>query len=85
MYRLYTTGIYCGVLKQGSAPKERVYHAVQTQGWSSLRGERYRCKYRVTGTEWRESNGDSTLDTNGDYQVWSCRGAEMSQRPELTQ
>ena len=38
------------------------------------------CKYRVTGTEWRESNGDSTLDTNGDYQVRSSGVMEMSWR-----
>ena len=66
MYRLYTTGIYCRVLKWSSALEARVYRAAETQGRSSLRGERNRCKYRVTGTEWRESNGDSTLDTNGD-------------------
>ena len=40
----------------------------------------YICKYRVTGTEWKESNGDNTQDTNGDYQVRSCGGAEISRR-----
>ena len=75
---VYTTGI-----KQSSALEARVYRAVETQGQSSLRGERNRCKYRVTGTEWRESNGDSTLDTNGDYQVQRCGGVEMSQRTRV--
>ena len=75
---VYTTGI-----KQSSVLEARVYHAVETQGQSSLRGERNRCKYRVTGTEWRESNGDSTLDTNGDYQVQRCGGAEMSRRTRV--
>ena len=72
--------MYCRVLKQSSAPEAQVYCAVKTQDWSSLRGKRNKCKYRVTGIEWRETKGDSTLDTNGDYQVRSCRGAEMSQR-----
>ena len=72
--------MYCGVLKRSSAPEAQVYLAAETQGRSSLRGERNRCKYRVTGTEWRETKGDSTLDTNGDYQVWSCGGVEMSRR-----
>ena len=75
--------IYCRVLKWSSAPEAQVYRAAETQGQSSLRGERNRCKYRVTGTEWRESNGDSTLDTNGDYQVQRCGGVEMSQRTRV--
>ena len=35
----------------------------------------------------RESNGDNIQDTNGDYQVRSCRDAEMWRcpgEPELT-
>ena len=35
--------------------------------------------------EWRETKGDSTLDTNGDYQVQRCRGAEISQRTGVEQ
>ena len=62
-----------------SAPEAQIYRAAETQGWSSLRGERNRCKYRVIGMELRETKGDSTLGTNGDYLVQRCRGAEMSQ------
>ena len=36
--------IYCGDLKWSSAPEARVYHAAETQGQSSLRGKRNRCK-----------------------------------------
>ena len=72
------TGIYYGVLKQSSALEARVYCSVETQDQSSLSGERNRCKYRVTGTEWRETKGDSILNTNEDYQVWRCGGVEMS-------
>ena len=46
----------------------------------SLSKSIFRLEYMSVGTEWRESNGDSTLDYNGDYQVQSCGGAEMSQR-----
>ena len=37
--------------------------------------------YLPKQNEPREPKGDNTLDTNGDYyQVWRCKGAEMSQR-----
>ena len=75
--------VYYRVLKWSSAPEAQVYYAAETQGWSSLRGERNRYKYRFRGTEWRESTGDNTQDTNGDYQVQSCRDAEMSWRTRV--
>ena len=35
--------MYCGVLKRSSAPEVQRYRAVETLGWSNLRGKRNRC------------------------------------------
>ena len=33
---IHTTGVYCGVLKQSSAPEVQRYQAAETLGWSNL-------------------------------------------------
>ena len=82
---MFTTGIYCRVLKWSSAPEAQVYHAAETQGRSSLRGKRNRCKYRVTGTEWRESLMEiihrilMKTTKSRVVEVWRCpRGPELT-------